>query len=98
MSLAFSYLSNYIPVRKELKFRHEGNVGIVCNMHDYRINYLNETAMAIFQLIDGKRTIVEIFQCFLKNVDVDKEVLESDLIEIMRNFQWQKLITLKQKV
>lgn len=97
MNIAFSHLENHIPVRKELKFRCEGRVGIVCNTQDYRVNYLNETAVTIFQLIDGKRTIAEIFQCFLENVDVDKEVLKTDLIEMMRNFQWQKLITMEQK-
>jgi hypothetical protein len=98
MNPTFSYLASHIPVRKELKFRVEGNTGIVCNAQDFRVNYLNETAMTIFQLIDGKKTIAEIFQYFFENVEVDKEVLEADLIEIMRNFQWQKLIILKRKM
>ena len=95
MNLAFSHLINHIPIRKELKFRVEGNVGIVCNTQDFHINYLNETALAIFQLIDGKRNIGKIAQSFLESVDVDRDVFERDLIEILRNFQWQKLVILK---
>jgi hypothetical protein len=95
MNLAFSHLANHIPVRKELKFRVEGNVGIVCNTRDFRINYLNGTALAIFQLVDGKRNVGEIAQSFLESVDVDRGIFERDLIEILRNLQWQKLIALK---
>lgn len=95
MNLAFSHLTSHIPVRKELKFRVEGNTGIVCNGLDFRVNYLNETATAIFQLIDGKRNVGEIAQSFLENVEVDDEVFKRDLLEILRNFQWQKLITLQ---
>jgi hypothetical protein len=98
MSPAFSYLASHVPVRKELKFRLEGNIGIVCNAQDFRINYLNETALAIFQSIDGKKTLSEIADYFLRNVDVEREIFEKDLIEIIRNFQWQKLITIKQKM
>ncbi|MDR3115066.1 MAG: PqqD family protein [Treponema sp.] len=95
---AFSHLKAYIPVRKDLKFRTEGNVGLVCNNQDFRIDYLNETALSIFQLIDGKRTVADIVSCFMKAVDVSADVFEHDLIEILRNFQWQKIIILKKKV
>ena len=98
MNPAFSYLAGHIPFRKELKFRIEGNIGIVCNAEDFRVNYLNETALIIFQLIDGERDVGEIAQSFLQNAEVDRPLFERDLIEILRNFQWQKLITLKQKI
>jgi hypothetical protein len=94
--ITFSYLSSHIPVRKELKFRIEGKIGIVCNSHDFRIIYLNETALAVFQLIDGKKSVSDIAKEFMDMVDVDPNIFEQDLIEILRNFQWQKLIALKQ--
>jgi hypothetical protein len=94
----FSYIVDYIPVRKELKLRIEGNVGIVCNARDFRVDYLNETALEVFLLIDGRRTVADIIQCFLENVEVDRNVFEKDLVELLRNFQWQKLITLKRRV
>jgi hypothetical protein len=95
MSHVFNCLATYIPIRKELKLRMEGNIGIVCNNHDFRVHYLNETALMIFNLIDGKRSVAEIARCFLETVDVEREVFESDLIEVLRNFQWKKLIVLK---
>jgi hypothetical protein len=94
----FSYLADHIPVRKELKLRVENNIGIVCNVHDFRVGYLNETALIVFQLIDGQRTVADIIQCFLEKVDVDRNIFEKDLVELLRNFQWQKLITLKRKM
>jgi hypothetical protein len=82
-------------IRKDLKFRTEGNIGIVCNANDFRVDYLNETALTIFQLIDGKRSVAVIAQEFMDKFDVERGVFEQDLIEILRNFQWQKLIVLK---
>ena len=93
--IVFSYLANYVPVRKELKLRVEGKVGIVSNCQNYRVDFLNETALIIFQLIDGKRSVENILQCFLEKVEVERDILEHDLIEILRNFLWQKLIVLK---
>jgi hypothetical protein len=95
---AFSYLADYIPVRKELKFRIEGNVGIVCNKQSFHVDYLNETALFIFQLIDGEKNIGNIAECFKKEVDVCIDILEHDLIEILRDFQWRKIIILKKKL
>ncbi|GMO32928.1 MAG: hypothetical protein Ta2F_08890 [Termitinemataceae bacterium] len=95
---AFSYLADHIPVRKDLKFRIEDNIGIVCNANDFRVDFLNETATTVFQLIDGKKNVSDIVQCFLEKVDVSRDVFEQDLIEILRNFQWQKLIAMKQNL
>ncbi|MDR1458753.1 MAG: PqqD family protein [Bacteroidales bacterium] len=95
--IAFSYLADYIPVRKELKFRVEGNVGIICNNQDFRVDYLNETALLIFQLIDGKKSVADIAQCLMKELNVNLEILKRDLVEILRNLQWRKIIILKKK-
>jgi hypothetical protein len=91
-------MANYIPVRKELKLRIEDGIGVVCNAHDFRVSYLNKTALTVFQLIDGKSTIMNIIQRFLEKIDVDRNVFEKDLIELLRDFQWRKLITLKRKI
>lgn len=93
--ISFSYLADHVPIRKELKLRIDDNFGIVTNREDYHVDYLNETALFLFQLIDGKRTVANIAECFMKEVDVSKEVFEPDLIEMLRGFQWKKLITLK---
>jgi hypothetical protein len=94
--IAFQHIANYIPVRKELKLRIEGNIGIVCDDSDFKVEYLNETALAVFRMINGKRTVEDIVRCFTETVDVSRDVFESDVVELLRNFQWQKLIALKQ--
>jgi hypothetical protein len=93
---AFSYLADYIPIRKELKFRLEGNIGIASDAKNFRVDYINESALSIFMLIDGKRSIADITQIFMKDFDVEQSIVEQDLVEILRNFQWRELITLKQ--
>lgn len=93
----FSHIEDYIPFRKELKLRIDGNFGIVSNTQDYQVDYLNETALMIFRLIDGKKSVAGIAECFMEDVDVDRAVFEQDLIEILRGFQWKKLIAFKQQ-
>jgi len=93
--IVFSHLANYIPVRNELKLRVEGKVGVVSNCKNYGVYFLNEAALLIFQLIDGKRSVENIVQCFLEKIEVDRGIFEQDLVEILRNFLWQKLIVLK---
>jgi hypothetical protein len=75
----------------------EGNVGIICNNQDFRVDYLNETALLIFQLIDGKKSVADIAQCLMKELNVNLEILKRDLVEILRNLQWRKIIILKKK-
>jgi len=94
----YLYLSKHIPVNKSLKLRVEDNIGIISNCHNYQIDFLNETALFVFQLIDGKKTVDEIVECFISNFDVDRNVFESDVIEILRGFQWKKLIMFKENL
>jgi hypothetical protein len=91
----FQHLAPYIPIKQCLKFRQEGNIGIVNNTFDFKLMYLNETALNVFGLIDGKRTIADIFEILFQEYDVQEDILESDLISIIRDFQWEKIIRLK---
>ena len=94
----FSYLASYIPIRQELKFRIEGDIGITFNKQNFTLEYLNGTALDIFQMIDGKKTVSEIANKFMETTDVEKSVFEQDLIELLRDFQWKKLILLRKTV
>ena len=96
--IPFSHLADYVPFRKELKLRIDGNFGIVSNKQDYQVDYLNETALMIFQQIDGKKKVAEIAEGFMEVVDVSRDIFEQDLVEILRDFQWKKLIAFKQKL
>ena len=91
----YSHLSALVPLRKDLKLRLDGKFGIVSNPNDHSIEYLNETALSIFQLCDGKNNIADIAKVVSKEYEVDSAVLERDLVEIIRDLQWKKLIVLK---
>jgi len=93
--ITYQHLSTFIPLKQQLKFRREGNIGIVNNAFDFKLMYLNETALTVFDLIDGKKTIADIFEILLNEYDVQKEILELDLVDIIRDFQWGKIIRLK---
>ena len=93
--IIYQHLSQFVPVKQKLKFRKEGNIGIVNNSGDYKLMYLNETALTIFELIDGKKNIADILETLLSEYDVQKETLKSDLIDIIRDFQWGRIIRLK---
>ena len=93
--LVFKHLSLYIPIKQHFKFKKEGSIGIVNNTFDFKLMYLNETALTVFELIDGKRTIADIFEILLQEYNVQKDILKSDLINIIRDFQWGKIIRLK---
>lgn len=93
--IIFHHFSPFIPIKQCLRYRKEGNVGIVNNKDDFKLIYLNDTALTIFELIDGKKTIEEIFNLLLQEYDVEEEILKSDLINVIRDFQWRKIIHLK---
>ena len=59
------------------------------------IYYLNDVANDIWRHIDNKSNIKEIIREFLKEYDVDKDCIESDIMELIRDLQWKGLIRLK---
>ena len=90
----YTHLSALVPLRKDMKLRMDGKFGIVSSAHDHSIECLNETALSIFRLCDGKNSIADIARIFTEEYEVDSAVLENDLVEIIRDMQWKKLIAL----
>ena len=60
------------------------------------IQYLNEVAKDFYLLIDGKRNLEEIIQKLLDLYEVEKEILEKDICQLLRELQWKDLIILKE--
>ena len=59
------------------------------------IYYLNSTAALFVELADGKTTVESIKNKFLEKYDVEEDELERDLIEVIRDLQWKKILTLE---
>ena len=77
-----------------LKKRKEGNVVVVYGKN-LEICYLNKIGGGILYLSADNITIKEISSKLLSKYDVDEKVLHDDLIEIIRDLQWKRIIKLE---
>ena len=48
------------------------------------IYIMNETAARIWDLIDGQRTLEQVFACILDEFDVDPDQAEQDFVELIQ--------------
>lgn len=97
MNQIYQSMKKLIPSRTCLKYRDNDEFLIVSSKNG-EIFYLNGSAKLIYQLFDGHKTIENVL-FDLKNKyearnEEDIEVLQHDLIEIIRDFQWQNVIQL----
>lgn len=53
---------------------------------------LNEIAARTWELIDGKRTVVEIKEIMLNQFEVSEEEIEDDLMSLLDNFSKMRFI------
>jgi hypothetical protein len=93
--LPYEIIKNLIPIRQELRFREEDGVGIVNSHKNIKLVFLNHTALIIFKLIDSYKNIDEICKCFIDQVDVNIDIIQYDIVDIIRNLQWHDIIRLK---
>ena len=92
--MIFAWLENKIPRVAFVKKRMNDDILIIC-AEDLTIYYLNATAAFFIELADGKLTVSEIKQRFLARYDVDERNLENDFVEMIRDLQWKKILTLE---
>lgn len=93
MSDLFEILKNEVPRRIDLKARREGDIAVVMN-GDGVLEFLNRSASDLFGLVDGVRTVGELLELLMVEYDVDEEVLKNDLIDVIREMQWRRIIRL----
>lgn len=91
----YDNMRELIPVATDLKHRENGDFLIVA-AEDGSIHYLNEVAKEFYLLLDNDLKITEIVDRLLQEYDVDKKALETDMVELIRDLQWKKLIRLKE--
>ena len=92
--MIFAWLENKIPRVTVVKKRMNDDVLIIC-ADSLMIYYLNLTAAYFIELADGKSTVGDIKQKFLERYVVDERELENDFVEMIRDLQWKKILTLE---
>ena len=92
--MIFDWLESKVPQPTFVKKRMNGDVLIIC-AENLTIYYLNATAAFFVELADGKATVGDIKRKFLDRYDVDERELENDFVEMIRDLQWKKILTLE---
>ena len=92
--MVFEWLKNKVPVATYIKKRTNGDMLIVCS-ENLVMYYFNATAAFFLDSVDGKLTVAEIKNKFLKCYDVEERELEKDFIEMIRDLQWKKILVLE---
>ena len=92
--MIFDWLENKIPCISLVKKKSNGEILIVCS-ENLSMYYLNSTAAMFIELADGKSTVGDIKQKFLDRYDVDERELENDFVDMIRDLQWKKILTLE---
>jgi hypothetical protein len=64
--------------------------------NDLQILYLNDVANKFLSLSDGQSTIQTIYESLLNIYDIDYNTLCNDILILIRDLQWNKIIGLKE--
>ena len=78
-----------------LKKRREGNILIIYG-ETLEISYLNKIAAQIMELSNGSNTISDIVDILFKKYDVEENELKIDIITLVRELQWKRIIRLEE--
>ena len=95
MNDAYEMLKDYVPVKTALKTRKEGDMLIASN-ESGQIYYLNETAAYIWCIIDETSSIEDLQQKISEEYKADPERIRNDIVNVIRDMQWKKLLRLKE--
>ena len=92
--MIFNWIEGKVPRVTFVKKRMNDDVLIIC-AENLAIYYLNSTAAYFIELADGKATVGDIKQKFLDRYAVEERELEKDFVEMIRDLQWKKILTLE---
>lgn len=95
MNFIYEKMKRLIPIKNTQKYRDDGEFLIIMS-HGHSIRYLNEVAKDFYLLSDGNRKVEDIVEIMLDEYEVPRDILENDILELIRNLQWNKLILLKE--
>lgn len=97
MNTVYEFIKNLIPCQVYTKKRDNEDFLIVLN-ENLELYFLNETAKDFYKRCDSFNSIDNIYTSMLKEYDVDENVLKQDILSLIRDFQWQEIIELKERV
>jgi len=97
MNVIFQKLKVLVPYKACLKEKSNGDFQIVANKAG-EIFYLNETSKAFYSYCDGIRTIADIHNSLQDIYDVDADELANDLVDLVRDMQWNEILTMKEVI
>lgn len=97
MSVVFDKLQTLKPTQIFLKKRVDNDFLVVAN-YNQELYYLNHIAREFYEYCTGEKTLLAIYEQILGEYDVDNEVLKTDLVELVRDFQWKNLLELQELV
>lgn len=85
-----------VPRKNTLKEKTNGDFLIVSSFN-LEIFYLNDTAREFFSWINGHRSIDQIVDQLMEVYDVDRYILQDDMIDVIRELQWKNLVSLRRR-
>lgn len=95
MNSVYNHIKELIPFKTFIKSRSDKEFLIVMS-EKFEIQYLNEVAKDFYELIDGNKSLEVLIEEMIEIYDVEKEVLEEDIFHLVRDLQWENLISLKE--
>lgn len=99
MVCMFEKFQDYIPLKDCIKERENEDFLIVMG-ESLELQYLNETAKFIYSNFDGKNTVLDIYNLLLKEYEIEEDMkddVKRDIVNTIRDFQWQKIAKLKER-
>lgn len=90
----FTEFQELVPIKTCQKFRKDEAFTIVTNISNEYF-YLNETASSIFLMCNGENSINSIYKSIFSEYEVSEGILKKDVVRIIRDLQWKRLIKLK---
>ena len=69
----------------------------IVSLWQLEIFYLNDTSREIFLLIDGKRSVDKIVEDLMLVYDVERSILQDDIVDVIRELQWKNLLSLRRR-
>lgn len=93
--IIWDWIKDKKPQNISLKSRMEEDIMVVYGK-PLEMSYLNKIGARILNLSDGSNSVEDIANILLKIYDVDEKNLQDDIIVLMRELQWKRIIKLEE--
>lgn len=83
-----------IPVRnEEIVWRNLEGEAVLLNPNSGKYYGLNEVGCSFWEKVDGKNSLETIIDLLLEEYDVEKQTLQQDINELVRDLEERKIIS-----